>query len=839
MKRAFLGDIVLTSSEYKARFREDASFQLTGGPATTGRFMSSTHHEEPEFRLLLTEAKNESGSIWGVVVIQAGWSLNSRYYSVEVLRAAAPLYEGASVHVFEFKDKGKGDEKNHLPFDVGKMPNELVGNLAGWLEGVKFETVEIDGRVIQALTADFHVADKKVRELLLHSWKMGKKDLLGFSHDVSGTGAPGVAEGRSGEIVTSISAVHSLDIVSEPAAGGALLRKVASVIKKEGEMEKFLQALMSHFKLESLATLLRAKPELLGKDVKVEGKKDEELLEMLQAELAAKGEGIKQEKLDQMAIPAGVISDIMALVQGDKTAEALKLVASTVDETVKIIKASDEKPADDKPADPPADDKPADDKPADPPADDKPADDDGKADEALKKAEEAQKKTEAILKNVSLRESTLTLDDALSKSGLPVGFQTKVRKQFEGKIVSADELNAAISKEKEALDSLSVQAGVVDYRSGSGVEVGRGQKDQMLAAMELLVNGKPDKEKEPELAAACEGIEPFTGIREAYTMFTGDRRCTQRVNESRMRMMEMVTSDFSKALGTSTERRMVRDYHLVGDIMLQLCNLVTVANFKQQDRPRFAEFTSLSTVSEAGTYTPISTPSEENPTYTATKRGNTFFVTWEMILNDDIRAIQKFPTSLGRAAKRTLNQFAADLLLSYTSSINDTNVYDGSVLYVGGHSNTAANTLTHDNLVTGKLAMQKQQDPDSRATLDIVPKFLVVPPDLEATANLIVSSERRKGDTDAGDANVHYNQFTVVTSPYLRADTDNWYLVADPTRHEGIEIGFVGGRQEPEMFLQDVPTVGNVFTEDEITWKIRHAYGGAVLEYRSFYAGIS
>jgi hypothetical protein len=52
-----------------------------------------------------------------------------------------------------------------------------------------------------------------------------------------------------------------------------------------------------------------------------------------------------------------------------------------------------------------------------------------------------------------------------------------------------------------------------------------------------------------------------------------------------------------------------------------------------------------------------------------------------------------------------------------------------------------------------------------------------------------------------------------------------------------IELGFYQGRQDPELFVQNDPTVGSVFTADKLTWKIRHIYGGTVVDYRALYRG--
>jgi hypothetical protein len=44
-----------------------------------------------------------------------------------------------------------------------------------------------------------------------------------------------------------------------------------------------------------------------------------------------------------------------------------------------------------------------------------------------------------------------------------------------------------------------------------------------------------------------------------------------------------------------------------------------------------------------------------------------------------------------------------------------------------------------------------------------------------------------------------------------------------------LEIGFLDGREEPELFIQDMPNTGSMFSNDKLTYKLRHIYGGGVL----------
>jgi hypothetical protein len=65
-------------------------------------------------------------------------------------------------------------------------------------------------------------------------------------------------------------------------------------------------------------------------------------------------------------------------------------------------------------------------------------------------------------------------------------------------------------------------------------------------------------------------------------------------------------------------------------------------------------------------------------------------------------------------------------------------------------------------------------------------------------------------------------------------DVTNWALVAKKEDCVGLEIGFMDGKELPELFISDLPNIGSMFTNDKLTFKIRHEYGGAIIDYRAF-----
>jgi hypothetical protein len=66
-------------------------------------------------------------------------------------------------------------------------------------------------------------------------------------------------------------------------------------------------------------------------------------------------------------------------------------------------------------------------------------------------------------------------------------------------------------------------------------------------------------------------------------------------------------------------------------------------------------------------------------------------------------------------------------------------------------------------------------------------------------------------------------------------DATDWVAVADPKNVPTIEVGFLNGKEEPELFIQDMPNVGSMFDADQVKYKIRHIWGLVLLDYRPFY----
>lgn len=318
-------------------------------------------------------------------------------------------------------------------------------------------------------------------------------------------------------------------------------------------------------------------------------------------------------------------------------------------------------------------------------------------------------------------------------------------------------------------------------------------------------------------------------FKECYVQITGDTRVTGQIKHCTRLTEALDTGSFANVLGDGIHRRMIAEYRSATD--LDIWKLLTgtpvpVSDFRTQERTRFGGYGDLPTVAEKGAYNALTSPGDEKAEYAVAKRGGLETVTLEMIRNDDVGAIRRIPVKLARAAKRTLCKFVLDFIK------DNPEIYDGKALFHVDHANLSTAALSASAYAAARLAMVKQPEAGSGEALGVGPKYLWVPADLEEQAHDLF----RRGTNN--DKTFVQSLLPTIVPVWYWTDADDWAVSADPLDIPTIEIGFLDGNEEPELFVQDSPTAGSVFTNDQVTYKIRHVYGGTVVDYRGLHKSV-
>ena len=261
-----------------------------------------------------------------------------------------------------------------------------------------------------------------------------------------------------------------------------------------------------------------------------------------------------------------------------------------------------------------------------------------------------------------------------------------------------------------------------------------------------------------------------------------------------------------------------------------------VFNVKTSDRDREQEsavsgFSLLQQTSELGALDYEDPIQMYKTTYTHLKYTKGFKVSEELVEDDQHNVIRRMPESLGRAAKRTQEYYAASVFNNGFNTAN-TSYGDAKPLFStihpradGGTAQSNASstgiTLTESNVETARVAMRKILD-DKGQRIVIRPDRLIVPVDLEKTANIIVNSTMRSG-TANNDYNIYKGMFEVLAWEYLTSTTA-WFLM---DKRESLLTWY--WRIRPE-FKQD-----NSFDSGAALYKTRTRFSYGWSDYRGLW----
>jgi hypothetical protein len=259
----------------------------------------------------------------------------------------------------------------------------------------------------------------------------------------------------------------------------------------------------------------------------------------------------------------------------------------------------------------------------------------------------------------------------------------------------------------------------------------------------------------------------------------------------------------------------------------------SVADFKTINRTRFSEAPDPEQVPERGEYKekPM-TDSKES--YKVEKYGEIFSVSWETVVNDDLDAIGRVPAMHGNAHRRKVNRecyavLAANPLMGDAQQLFSASHASGSNL--SGSSGSPSVT----NLNTAYAAMRTQKGLTADAILNVVPRYLIVPAALEATADELVSSTSYiVANGNSGVSNLYgpggKRNLVVVCDPNLDGNsTTAWYLAADPGQIDTIEVSFLQGEESPVLESE-----WN-FRRDAYEYKTRQTFGIKAIDWRGLY----
>ena len=306
-------------------------------------------------------------------------------------------------------------------------------------------------------------------------------------------------------------------------------------------------------------------------------------------------------------------------------------------------------------------------------------------------------------------------------------------------------------------------------------------------------------------------------------------------------------SDFPYLLGNTMYKSLMKNFEAVSSEWRKIVRIGNLNDFKSHDRVILHGAPNLNKIVKAGRrvggYDDWQMKEDKYSIQLDTE-GLQFTIGREVIINDDLDGLKAVPLFMGNAAGRTLNEGIVDLIEG------DHLCYHGKTLFHADHSNRGSTTLA--NTVAGKAAVQaainaieKATDSSTGKKIGLKAKYIVTGIDLQfVVAELLKSVKFENVSTTGGsEFNSLAGRLTQVVLPDISSAT-SWYVMADPVVYPTIEVGFLHGKQTPDMLMKKAEMVNLVggddpygYEFDDITYKIRYDNGMKLGAYQGMYRG--
>jgi hypothetical protein len=476
----------------------------------------------------------------------------------------------------------------------------------------------------------------------------------------------------------------------------------------------------------------------------------------------------------------------------------------------------------------------------------------------------AQQNFTAMQNSMLVQGASAMLESRLSVTQLPANVRAEIRKELGAgeSIFTESQITEAIDKYDRIASSFAQDNdSLIRLREDQiipfGGSVSSGQitpLQQVSASLDDFFGAPVDealKGKFPKIRSFAEAYRQITGDYEVNGMYDKRRSVLGDMwfrNDLNLRealpgaahVVGGATITMPGLMGTSMNKALFNMYQGQNRWWEPLVTKTDLNNMKQQDRIRLANFGSLTQRTVDGAeYTELDWNSVLE-TYSPNEFGNVVTIGRIAIINDDLKGIQNIPRLLAQSAVVTINEQVAALFTANAGN-GPTLADTVQVFNAASHQgNRVTLPLTRANVIAARTIIQKMNN-DAGKRIGLEAKWLVVPVDLETDAfELITSNQVPDSANNAPNilANSSRGLSGVVVVPQF-TDTNNWYLMAAPSQITGIEVGFLYGREEPELFMQTDPATGMVFTNDVMAHKIRWDFGMDWLDYRGAVASIN
>jgi HK97 family phage prohead protease len=274
------------------------------------------------------------------------------------------------------------------------------------------------------------------------------------------------------------------------------------------------------------------------------------------------------------------------------------------------------------------------------------------------------------------------------------------------------------------------------------------------------------------------------------------------------------TSDFPLVVSNAANKTLLGAYQAAESPLKIVARQRSLPNFKESTSIRLGGMGRLEQLSEHGEITATSR-AESGEKLSLTTYARRFDLTRKLMIDDDAGAFGDIVAALGQAAAQT----ESDLLVAQL--VSNPAMSDGKAVFHADHGNLSTGAALSDTALSeARKAMRQRKDLDGKTLINAAPKYLLVGPELETTAEKLLTAIQATTTDD-----VQPIKLTLLVEP--RIDDDSWYVFADPARLAGLQYAYLSGAAGPQIQRQEMwDSLG-------VSFRVFEDFGAGWVDYRA------
>lgn len=398
--------------------------------------------------------------------------------------------------------------------------------------------------------------------------------------------------------------------------------------------------------------------------------------------------------------------------------------------------------------------------------------------------------SDATQATVAERTRVRGIMDAAEMAQVPTAF---VNELIEGGVALDQALAKITAKWKEGGDVDTPMAGRPTAR------IIRDERETMRTGMEMALAAQMSQTApESDIARAYMGLSMVDMAAQA-----SDHRGSTRTAYDRQAVIEAAfhtTSDFPAIFENALNKRLLAAYQMAQPVYQRIAMRADFTDFRPHPMVNTGSFPMLLPVAESGEIS-YGTVGDKKETVALVAYARAMRITRQMIINDDMGAIERIVRNQGLSVARTEEAVFFAMFLSGANADGPTLAETSrQVFNTNAADLTKAGTgaaITVASVGAGRAAIQKQKGIDGE-DLDLSPSILLTGPDYRTDAEKLVSDI---SPTAAGEVNPFSGRLTPISTSKITGNA--WYLLTDPNVQAAFMYGYLQGDAGPRMRMDE------------------------------------